>query len=107
MTAGTVGVMTFLPGWTLGPCVLRMERIAWTRLRVDLDAGLLSSPPVWGERWADVDASVQTPRMTNTPARTRATLSGISSRTWEHPADRGALVALRKLKGFDQLLKTM
>ncbi|WP_110207110.1 M48 family metallopeptidase [Nocardioides daejeonensis] len=41
------------------------------------------------------------------PARSRATLSGISSRAWEHPADRGALVALRKLKGFDALLKTM
>ncbi|GAA1947074.1 M48 family metallopeptidase [Nocardioides panacihumi] len=45
--------------------------------------------------------------MANTPARTRVTLSGISSRTWEHPADRGALVALRKLKGFDTLLKAM
>ena len=45
--------------------------------------------------------------MANTPARTRVTLTGISSRTWEHPADRGALVALRKLKGFDTLLKAM
>lgn len=45
--------------------------------------------------------------MTNTPARSRATLTGISSRAWEHPADRGALVALRKLKGFDTVLKTM
>ncbi len=34
-----------------------------------------------------------------------ATLTGISSRAWEHPADRGALVALRKLKGFDTILK--
>ncbi|MDR7253412.1 Zn-dependent protease with chaperone function [Nocardioides sp. BE266] len=41
------------------------------------------------------------------PARTRVTLTDISSRAWEHPADRGALVALRKLKGFDVLLKTM
>lgn len=41
------------------------------------------------------------------PARSRATLTDISSRAWEHPADRGALVALRKLKGFDALLKTM
>lgn len=32
-------------------------------------------------------------------------LPGISSRTWEHPADRGALVALRKLRGFDVLAK--
>ncbi len=41
------------------------------------------------------------------PARPRAVLPGISSRAWEHPADRGALVALRKLKGFDTLLKTL
>jgi Zn-dependent protease with chaperone function len=41
------------------------------------------------------------------PARSRATLTDISSRAWEHPADQGALVALRKLKGFDTLLKTM
>lgn len=43
--------------------------------------------------------------MTQQPARSRATLTGISSRAWEHPADRGALVALRKLKGFDTVLK--
>ena len=41
------------------------------------------------------------------PARSRAVLTDISSRAWEHPADKGALVALRKLKGFDVLLKTM
>ncbi|KRF05925.1 peptidase M48 [Nocardioides sp. Soil777] len=41
------------------------------------------------------------------PARSRVPLTEISSRAWEHPADRGALVALRKLKGFDALLKTM
>jgi Zn-dependent protease with chaperone function len=45
--------------------------------------------------------------MANPPARSRVTLTGISSRTWEHPADRGALVALRKLKGFDTVLKAM
>ena len=45
--------------------------------------------------------------MTTTPTRSRATLTGISSRAWEHPADRGALVALRKLKGFDTILKAM
>lgn len=45
--------------------------------------------------------------MTQQPARSRATLTGISSRAWEHPADRGALVALRKLKGFDTILKAM
>ena len=45
--------------------------------------------------------------MTTQPARSRATLTDISSRAWEHPADRGALVALRKLKGFDTLLKAL
>ena len=39
------------------------------------------------------------------PARRRVTLTGISSRAWEHPADRGALVALRELKGFDDILR--
>jgi hypothetical protein len=37
----------------------------------------------------------------------RTVLYGISSRAWEHPADRGALVALRKLKGFDMIVKRM
>ncbi len=45
--------------------------------------------------------------MTTTPARSRVTLTGISSRAWEHPADRGALTALRKLKGFDTVLKAL
>jgi Zn-dependent protease with chaperone function len=41
----------------------------------------------------------------NRPARQRVTLSGISSRAWEHPADRGALTALRELRGFDDVVK--
>jgi Zn-dependent protease with chaperone function len=41
------------------------------------------------------------------PARSRVVLRNISSRTWEHPADRGALVALRKLKGFDTVVKLL
>ena len=45
--------------------------------------------------------------MTNQPTRPRASLPGISSRAWEHPADRGALVALRKLRGFDTVLKAI
>ena len=45
--------------------------------------------------------------MTKPPARSRITLTDISSRAWEHPADRGALVALRKLKGFDTVLKAL
>jgi Zn-dependent protease with chaperone function len=45
--------------------------------------------------------------MPSQPARSRVTLTDISSRTWEHPADRGALVALRRLKGFDAVLKAL
>ncbi len=45
--------------------------------------------------------------MTKQPARARTVLTGISSRAWEHPADQGALVALRKLKGFDAIIKVM
>src|SRR5436305_2352739 len=41
------------------------------------------------------------------PTRRRVVLTGISSRAWEHPADRGALTALRELRGFDDLLKTL
>ncbi|MEE6257427.1 M48 family metallopeptidase [Plantactinospora sonchi] len=39
------------------------------------------------------------------PARRRVALTGISSRAWEHPADRGALTALRELRGFDDVVK--
>ncbi len=42
--------------------------------------------------------------MTTAAARKRSPLPEISSRAWEHPADRGALVALRKLRGFDTLI---
>ena len=45
--------------------------------------------------------------MTQTPATTRAVFPGISSRAWEHPADRTALTALRRLKGVDQILKVL
>jgi len=41
----------------------------------------------------------------NRPARSRVTLTGISSRAWEHPADRGALTALRELRGFDEVVR--
>jgi Zn-dependent protease with chaperone function len=39
--------------------------------------------------------------------RTRVTLTDISSRAWEHPADRGALNALRQLRGFDFIVKKL
>lgn len=41
------------------------------------------------------------------PARARITLTSVSSRAWEHPADRGALVAVRQLKGFDVVLRKL
>jgi len=47
------------------------------------------------------------PDMPERPVRARISFPGISSRAWEHPADRGALVALRKLKGFDTVLKAL
>jgi Zn-dependent protease with chaperone function len=45
--------------------------------------------------------------MTSVPDRARVRLTGISSRAYEHPADRSALVALRKLTGFDMLLRRL
>jgi Zn-dependent protease with chaperone function len=46
-------------------------------------------------------------RSMTTPDRNRVQLPGISSRAYEHPADRSALVALRSLTGFDSVLKRM
>ncbi len=45
--------------------------------------------------------------MTTVPDRTRVRLPDISSRAYEHPADRSALVALRKLTGFDVILRNL
>ncbi|WP_224284515.1 M48 family metallopeptidase [Streptomyces sp. LS1784] len=42
-----------------------------------------------------------------TPSRRRERFPGISTRAWEHPADRSALVALRRLTGFDDILKKL
>lgn len=41
------------------------------------------------------------------PSRDRRRFPGISSRAYEHPADRSALVALRKLTGFDTVFKAL
>jgi Zn-dependent protease with chaperone function len=41
------------------------------------------------------------------PAPARVAFPGISSRAYEHPADRSALTALRAVPGFDALLRTM
>jgi len=43
----------------------------------------------------------------NTPDRARTRFPGISSRAYEHPADRSALVALRSLTGFDTVLRKL
>jgi Zn-dependent protease with chaperone function len=39
------------------------------------------------------------------PDRARVRLPEISPRAYEHPADRAALTALRKVRGFDQMLR--
>ncbi|MBB5117465.1 peptidase M48 [Streptomyces eurocidicus] len=41
------------------------------------------------------------------PGGQRKRFPGISSRAYEHPADRSALVALRKLSGFDTVFKAL
>jgi Zn-dependent protease with chaperone function len=48
---------------------------------------------------------VQDVGMTETIERDRVVLTGISSRAFEHPADRTALTALRAVPGFDQVLR--
>src|SRR5258708_12737377 len=45
--------------------------------------------------------------MTSVPDRARVRLTGISSRAYEHPAARSALVPLRKLSGFDTLFRKL
>ncbi|OAH15826.1 M48 family metallopeptidase [Streptomyces jeddahensis] len=43
----------------------------------------------------------------NVPGRQRRRFPEISSRAYEHPADRSALVALRRLSGFDTVFKAL
>ncbi|WP_433599028.1 M48 family metallopeptidase [Nocardia sp. CA-135953] len=45
--------------------------------------------------------------MTTSPDRVRTRFPDISTRAWEHPADRTALVTLRSLAGFDTVLRTL
>jgi Zn-dependent protease with chaperone function len=40
-------------------------------------------------------------------ARATRTLTDIDSRAWEHPGDRAALNALRRVPGFDEVLRTV
>ncbi|GAA1267025.1 M48 family metallopeptidase [Kitasatospora nipponensis] len=53
------------------------------------------------------DGPLGKPATAGTPSRRRQRFPGISTRAWEHPADRSALVALRKLSGFDDILKKL
>jgi len=62
-------------------------------------------PRIVPAQLADTRAMIRD--MTSVPDRARVRLTGISSRAYEHPADRSALVALRKLTGFDTLLKLL
>lgn len=48
-----------------------------------------------------------TPGGTGGEARARRVFTDISPRSWEHPADRAALAALRKLPVFDEVLKRL
>ncbi|WP_410170005.1 M48 family metallopeptidase [Actinacidiphila bryophytorum] len=50
------------------------------------------------------DGRVSTEKL---PGRSRKRFPDISSRAYEHPADRSALVALRKLTGFDTVFKSL
>jgi len=45
------------------------------------------------------------PGMTSVPDRARVRLAELSPRAYEHSADRAALSALRKVRGFDQMLR--
>jgi Zn-dependent protease with chaperone function len=45
--------------------------------------------------------------MSTLPDRSRVRLPDISSRAYEHPADRSALVTLRKLTGFDVIFRAL
>src|SRR5688572_12926038 len=39
--------------------------------------------------------------------KTQKVLTGIDASAWEHPADRAALAALRRIPGFDEVLKKL
>lgn len=61
-----------------------------------------------------VDEQAMTPAISTLPGKPsadtvggRTRLPGISARAYEHPADRAALTALRKIPGFDLLLRKL
>ncbi len=54
---------------------------------------------------SDADSSEESPLSGD--ASVRRILTGISSRAWEHPADRAALQGLRAIPIFDEVLRTL
>jgi Zn-dependent protease with chaperone function len=55
----------------------------------------------------DKDRSDGTPGKGDTEARARRILTDIAPRSWEHPADKAALQALRKVPLFDEVLRRL
>jgi Zn-dependent protease with chaperone function len=53
------------------------------------------------------DDQDRTDEQTGGEARARRILTDIAPRSWEHPADKAALQALRKIPIFDEVLKTL
>ncbi|PWJ43384.1 M48 family metallopeptidase [Sediminitomix flava] len=45
--------------------------------------------------------------MENKPKKIRVNFPGITSEAWEHPADKAALLALRKVPGIDKVIKAL
>ena len=54
-----------------------------------------------------MDDQDRTPATSGNGARARRILTDIAPRAWEHPADKAALAALRKLPVFDEVLRRL
>ena len=54
-----------------------------------------------------MDDQDRTPTPSGEGARARRVLTDIAPRAWEHPADKAALAALRKLPVFDEVLRRL
>jgi hypothetical protein len=54
-----------------------------------------------------MDDQDRTPAPSDNGARARRILTDIAPRSWEHPADKAALAALRKLPVFDEVLRRL
>ena len=54
-----------------------------------------------------MDDRDRTPTTSGNGARARRILTDIAPRSWEHPADKAALAALRKLPVFDEVLRRL